>query len=127
MAISWIESKGKVCRQTADVDINYGKKSNQYSFNFTQGAHATKLKNADRVMVGANDTLTRIYFCPVVERIGYKVVNKGRGTKRTIFISGVKMSATFPTLSPSAIIGTYDLKYDEVEKLYYISIGALPR
>lgn len=127
MAISWIEARGKNKRQTADVEVNYGKKTGQYLFNFTQGAHATKFKNTERIMVGANDSLTRIYFCPVKEKLGYKVCEPPRSVKRVVAISGAKMSAMFPALSPSSVIGTYDLKYDEVEKLYYISIGALPR
>lgn len=122
MAISWIEAKGKNYRQTADVDIRYGKKSNQLTFVFTQGAYATKLKNTERVMLGVDDSLTRIYFAPVTEKLGYKVTGDTKH-KPTIFVKATK----FDMVSPSAISGTYNLKYDELEKLHYISIGALPR
>ena len=126
MGINWISARGLTTNQTADLEVRYHKgKINRYSFAFTQGALATKLKNKERVMVGVNNSATRLYFAPVDEKQGYKVVKNAR--KAIVFVSGKKMAATCPTLSPSSVIGTYDLKYDEVEKLYYISIGALPR
>ena len=123
MGISWIEARGRNFKQTADVDIRYGKKSNQFTFVFTQGALATKLKNTERILLGIDDSLTRIYFAPVSEKLGYKVTGD-RTHKPTVFVTATKFAAM---ISPSAISGTYNLKYDEVEKLHYISIGALPR
>lgn len=122
MAINWIEARGRNFKQTADVDIHYGKKSNQLTFVFTQGALATKLKNTERIMFGVDDSLTRLYFAPVEAKLGHKVTGD-RAHKPTVFVKASK----FDMVSPSAISGTYNLKYDEVEKLYYISIGALPR
>lgn len=122
MGINWIEAKGRNFKQTADVDIRYGKKSNQLAFAFTQGALATKLKNTERILIGVDDSLTRIYFAPVQERLGYKVTGDTKH-KPMVFVTATK----FDMISPSAISGTYNLKYDEVEKLHYISIGALPR
>ena len=122
MAINWIEARGKNRNQTADVDIHYGKKSNQLTFAFTQGAVATKLKNTERVMLGLDDSLTRLYFAPVTERLGHKITGDTKH-KPTVYVK----ASRFGMVSPSAISGTYNLKYDEVEKLYYISIGALPR
>ena len=122
MGINWIEARGRNFKQTADVDIRYGKKSNQLTFTFTQGALATKLKNTERILLGVDDSNTRIYFAPVAEKLGYKVTGDTKH-KPIVFVKADR----FDTISPSAISGTYNLKYDEVEKLHYISIGALPR
>ena len=70
MGINWISSTGRATNQTADLEVRYSNgKVKQYAFTFTQGAHATKLKNAERLMVGANDSLTRLYFAPVNENM----------------------------------------------------------
>ena len=114
--------------QTADLDVAYSKgKCPQFSFGFTKGAHATKLKNAERVLIGMNDDETRLYFAPSEGKLGYKVVTKPTSTKVYLFVTATKMESAYPTLPPSSVIGTYDLKFDEREKLYFISIGALPR
>ena len=128
MGINWLVAKGKVTTQTADLDISYcNGKCKQYSFRFSRGAYATKLKNAERILVGANEEETRLYFAPAEGKLGYKVVGKPNENRVVVFISGSKIEATYPTLPPSSVVGTYDLKFDEREKLYYVSIGALPR
>lgn len=127
MGVNWLEPRTRSFNQTADIEVRYSNgKVKQYAFNISKGAYATKFKNAERIMVGANDDLTRIYFSPVNEHIGYKAVIDGKSKVR-LYITAKKVEETFPTLHPSAVIGTYNLKYDDAEKLYYISIGALPR
>jgi hypothetical protein len=126
MGINWIESRGKSFGQTADIDVCYSNgKNKRYCFRISKGAMATKFKNAERLLVGANDECTRIYFADSNSKLGYKVIQNG--CKYSVSISEKKVAETSPTLNPSAVIGTYNLKYDEIEKLYYISIGALPR
>lgn len=128
MGINWLVARGKVTNQTADLDIAYSKGKNpQFSFGFTKGAYATKLKNAERILVGMNDDETRLYFAPSEGKLGYKSVTKPTSTKVYLFVTATKMESAYPTLPPSSVVGTYDLKFDEREKLYFISIGALPR
>lgn len=128
MGITWLVTYGKTAKQTADLEVCYSKgKCPQFSFNFSKGAYATKLKNAERVLVGMDENETRVYFAPAEGKLGYKVTSKPSSNKAYVFVTASKMQAAFPTLPPSSVIGTYDLKYDMRENLYYISIGALPR
>lgn len=128
MGITWLVTHGKTAKQTADLEVAYSKgKYPQYGFNFSKGAYATKLKNAERILIGMNEDETRMYFAPAEGKLGYKVTGKPTANKVYVFISASKMESAYPTLPPSAVVGTYDLKLDEREKLYYISIGALPR
>ncbi len=128
MAIYWVQAKGKRYGAQADLVISYsaGRKS-QFAFAFMQGAVAVKFKNTERLMIGFNDSMTRLYFCPTEDRNGYKVTTKNAACRSYMFISEVKLYNTYPTFKPSMLIGNYSLKYDEQEQLYYISIGALPR
>lgn len=128
MAINWVKASGKSYGVQADVIVSYsvGRKS-QFAFAFMQGAVAVKFKNTERLMVGFNDSMTRLYFCPTEDRSGYKVTTKNASCRSYMFIGEAKLYKTYPTFKPSMLIGTYDLKYDEQEQLYYISIGALPR
>lgn len=126
MGINWIESRGRYGKQASDVEVSFIKgEIPQYSFRFTNGAMASKFKNAERLMVGFDDNCTRVYFATAESGLGYKVV-KFKLTS-TVRVTESKVNATLPTLNPSTVCGSYTLKYDEVEKLYYISIGALPR
>ena len=129
MGINWIVTQAsRGSRSDADLEVYFSKgKQSNYRFNFSKGAHATKLHNAQRILIGMNEEETRMYFAPAEGRLGYKVVSKPNGTTALVYVSNAKMEQTFPTLPPSAVVGTYDLKLDEREKLYYISIGALPR
>lgn len=128
MGINWIANvSGKASRGRSDVEVSYTKGKNAaYRLYFAKGAYATKLKNAERILVGMNDSETRMYFAPAEGALGYKVNATGKNVA-TVSISARKMEQTFPTLPPSAVIGSYELKLDEAEKLHYISIGALPR
>ena len=126
MGINWINTRARSVKLEADLEVFYGKKSDQYTFSFSKGALATKLCNAPRIMIGADDSFTRLYFAPVTEKVGYKVTD-ARGLRGRLYVTGKKVAETFPTINPSTIIGTYNLKYDPIEDLHYISIGALPR
>lgn len=128
MGIKWLVTYGKTYNSIADVEINYSNgKYKQYAFSISKGAYATKFKNSERILIGFNESGTRLYLAPVKEKIGYKVVNTDRYGRVRFFVSGDKMSRSYPKINPSVIIGTYELKYDEHEELYFISIGALPR
>ena len=132
MGINWMKAKGAT-RAYADVEINLTRSRKQGGYTsvairITKGAVATKLAHAERLYVGMDDYCSRLYFKPTVimDKNGYRVT-PSRGEKCLVMVSMNKWAATFPTVAPSKLVGTYELKKDEESGLYYVSIGALPR
>lgn len=133
MGINWMKAKGAT-RACADVEVNLVKNHAELGFysiaiRITKGAVATKLAHAERLYVGMDDHFSRLYFMPttIMDKNGYKVTAQQGGEKCLVQMSMNKWAATFPTVAPSKLVGTYELKKDEESGLYYVSIGALPR
>ena len=77
MGIKWVQVVGKANKASGDIDIRYsnGEKP-QFTVGIAQGALAFSFKNAERLMIGLNDSLTRLYFCPTESKDGYKITTK---------------------------------------------------
>lgn len=124
--INWVIAGGKTREGRADVEIGYSRgRQPKYTIRFSNGAHAVKLKNAERISIGLDANITRVYFAPCDNKTGFKFTRKQnyvlvQPTEKTI-------QNVCPTLSPATLVGSYQLKYDDKERCYYISIGALPR
>ena len=132
MGINWINARGTT-RGSADVEINLVRCRKDASYpqiaiRITKGAVAAKLSHAERLCVGMDDHFSRLYFKPtaVMDKSGYKLTAM-RGEKCVTQMTVSKWAAAFPSVAPSKLVGTYDLKKDEESGLYYVSIGALPR
>lgn len=115
--INWVKSS-KV-RRNADCSVSLVNSKNRICIRFSSGAYAVKLKNAERIRVGIDDSGSRLYF--EADEEGYKVNHNG--STATILIMSNKIQEY---IHPSAICGVYDLNKDR-DGHVYVSIGALPR
>lgn len=78
MEINWLGNKKT--KVSSDVEINLvGRKVKHVAIYFSNGAMATKFKNADRIMVGFDEDNKYLCFAPG-GTAGYKVV---KGNDRT--------------------------------------------
>lgn len=127
MVINWLQTGGKAISGDAELEITIANKSNpQLFFRFKQSCISIKFKGAPRMMIGVDGSKSRLYFMGTSEKAGFNI-STSRSPKAVVAVSLKTFQRDFPTVSPSSVAGTYALKYDEFEKLYYISIGALPR
>ena len=128
MVISWINA-GSTAKSTADVDVSIvnGNNGKSLAFRFNEGAVSVKFHNSDRLIVGADDRGTRIYFMPGASSAGYKLSKSSKGNRPHLYVALKKWADNFPSIAPSSAVGSYELRYDQYEKCHYISIGALPR
>lgn len=133
--IKWIESRGRrksylegICDMSLSLVKN--KDTDQLSVNITAGVWAAKFKNMPRVNIGFDGTgkeLTRMYFMPT-EVGGYKWCrNTEKSSSVYCRVSSIILDRQFPMLKLSSICSNYNLRYDEENKCYYISIGAKER
>lgn len=133
--IKWVESRGRrhsSLEGVCDMGITLVKNrdTTQLSITITTGVWAAKFKNMPRAFIGFDGNgkeVTRMYFMPT-EVGGYKW-NKNYETSSSVYlrISSKILEEQFPTLKPSAICSNYNLRYDEENKCWYISIGAKER
>ena len=133
--IKWVESRGRrksclegICDMSLSLVKN--KDTDQLSINITAGVWATKFKNMPRVNIGFDGTgkeLTRMYFMPT-EVGGYKWCRNSEKSS-TVYcrVSSIILERQFPMLKMSSICSNYNLRFDDENKCYYISIGAKER
>lgn len=115
--IDWITNKR--APQKADVEVRLINGKTSVMFIFTPGAVATKFRNSERVAIGVDADMQRVYFEADPE--GYKLLKKGNTFTATVMCKVVGKYA-----NPMDIVGAYVIKKDP-EGRYYISIGAMPR
>ena len=133
--IKWVESRGRrtsgiegVCDMSLSLVKN--KDTDQLSINITAGVWATKFKNMPRVNIGFDGTgkeLTRMYLMPT-DIGGYKWCRNSEKSS-TVYcrVSSIILERQFPMLKMSSICSNYNLRFDDENKCYYISIGAKER
>lgn len=133
--IKWVESRGRrtsgiegVC----DMGISLVKSNEGVALNIaiTTGVWAAKFKNKPRVCIGFDGTekeLTRMYFMPT-DIGGYKWCRNSEKSS-TVYcrVSSIILERQFPILKMSSICSNYNLRFDDENKCYYISIGAKER
>lgn len=134
--IKWIESNSRrtsslngVCDMSLSL-IKNGDNAHQLAVTITAGVWAAKFHNLPRVNIGFDGTgreLTRMYFMPT-EVGGYKwCKNTEKSATIHCRISTPILERQFPMLKISSICSNYNLRFDEENKCYYISIGAKER
>lgn len=119
--INWVE-KGRN-RATADVSIALHKGGTPtLGIIFTRGAIAAKFHNCGYIKMGFDKSCTRLYF--IGSNDGYKLSGKNSTTLQVCLKQFEKAD---PRFDYHSVLGNHELKKDEQENAWYISIGALPR
>ena len=122
--IDWINTSQKRSLIKADVNIVWTCKRTRLMVRVSSGAMATKFKHAERLLVGADQKLKRVYLKASEE--GYKVhVNKSGMASFLLQVSAVE--SIIGNERPSELVGDYALSYDRENDAYFFDIGALSR
>lgn len=121
MAINWINAHERhTIKNGADVSVQFANKRSVVSFTFSDGAVATKFAHAPRVLIGADELQTRLYFLP--GEAGYKLTPRNKTSKAFFRVQTKKVETIVDR--PSELIGDYNLTKDPDSGAWYIKIGA---
>lgn len=123
MNVNWMgvrtQKRGKM---TSDVAIWFISGGDMMQVNFSTGAMALKFHHQKRISIGFDDYGARMYFLPNDEA-GYKPTVSKSGSA-FVRVKTDKIERHLSGVRPSTLMGDYNLRYDDDNKAYFISIGA---
>ncbi len=119
--INWVDVNGRnKMRKGVDVSIHFVNKRTRMTFRFPMGVVAAKFGHANKLLVGADDKQTRLYFRPSEE--GFTLSHPTESGKYVVNMSVEKLEKVVD--KPSDLIGDYVLTKDAEADAWYIKIGA---